>query len=262
MRSLVVIPTYDEVATIGEVLERTLSAAPNLHVLVVDDNSPDGTGDLVSRIAAVDSRVHVLRRPGKNGLGAAYRAGFAWGLDRRYEALLEMDADLSHPPERIPALLAALGVADVAIGSRYVPGGVVEGWPLARSALSRLGNLYVSLALRVGVRDATAGFRAYRRHVLVAIEALSSDSDGYCFQIELTDRARRAGFRVAEVPITFTERVAGRSKMSRAVVVEALARVTVWGVRNRLNGGRPHSRRRPTGLGVTVISDLSSSRAA
>lgn len=253
MRPLVVIPTYNEVDNIVPVMGRVLEAEPQAHILVVDDGSPDGTGDLVSRRADTDPRVHVLRRAAKTGLGAAYRAGFAWGLDRGYDVLVEMDADLSHPPERLPALLAALSHADVAIGSRYVPGGTTVGWPWSRQVISRVGNGYVSLALRLGVRDATAGFRAYRREVLEAVEVDLLRSNGYCFQIEMAERTGQAGFRVAEIPITFTERVAGQSKMSSAIVVEALWLVTKWGVRHRLSGSRPRPQRQRLAFDLTVI---------
>jgi dolichol-phosphate mannosyltransferase len=228
MRSLVVIPTYCEADNITTVLDGVLTAAPGTVVLVVDDNSPDGTGALVRSHPQHGVRVHLLSRPGKAGLGAAYRAGFGWALDRDYEAIAQMDADLSHPVARLPALLSALEEADVAVGSRYVAGGGVRDWPLRRRLISRGGNGYVRLVLGLPVHDATAGFKAFRRHAMTRIRVLDSTSDGYCFQIENTWRATRAGLTVAEVPITFIDRRQGESKMSVAIVREALWRVLVW----------------------------------
>jgi glycosyltransferase involved in cell wall biosynthesis len=238
MRALVVVPTYNEAGSIGEVIDRVLAADRRVEVLVVDDASPDGTGDLVERRAAGEPRLHLLRRPGKQGLGVAYRAGFAWGLARGYDALVEMDADLSHPPERLPALLDGLTGADLVIGSRYVPGGRTVNWPALRQLISRGGNAYVRLALRLPVHDATAGFRAYRRQVLEALPLEAVQSNGYCFQVEMAHRTWQEGFRVVEVPITFTERAAGASKMSQRIVAEALLRVTLWA----LTGGRRRRR--------------------
>jgi dolichol-phosphate mannosyltransferase len=239
VKALVVIPTYNEAGTIVEALERVLAADPRVDALVVDDGSPDGTATLVAAHAATHPRVALLRRPAKQGLGAAYRAGFAWGLARGYDALVEMDADLSHPAARLPALLDGLAHADLVIGSRYVPGGATRNWSRLREAISRGGNAYVRLVLGLPVRDCTAGFRAYRRQVLVAVGVGAVASNGYCFQVELVHRAWREGFRVVEVPIVFTERAAGVSKMSRRIVVEALWRVTVWA----LSGGRRRARR-------------------
>jgi glycosyltransferase involved in cell wall biosynthesis len=239
MKALVVIPTYNEAGTIRQALERVLAADPRVDALVVDDGSPDGTATLVAAHAATQPRVHLLRRPAKQGLGAAYRAGFAWGLARGYDALVEMDADLSHPPERLPALLDGLAHADLVIGSRYVPGGATRNWSRLRAAISRGGNAYVRLLLGLPIRDCTAGFRAYRRQVLVALPVAAVESNGYCFQVEMAHRTWREGFRVVEVPITFTERAAGVSKMSRRIVAEALWRVTVWAV----SGGRRRARR-------------------
>jgi len=238
VRALVVIPTYDEAGSISEVIERVLAADQRAEVLVVDDASPDGTGDLVARRAASEPRLHLLRRPGKQGLGVAYRAGFAWGLARGYDGLIEMDADLSHPPERLPALIDGLADADLVIGSRYVPGGRTVNWPAARQFISRCGNTYVRIALRLPIRDATAGFRAYRRELLEALPLAAVQSNGYCFQVEMAHRSWQEGFRVAEVPITFTERVTGTSKMSQRIVAEALLRVTGWA----LTGGRRRTR--------------------
>jgi len=233
-----VIPTYNEADSVIEVLDRVLAADPRVDLLVVDDGSPDRTAKLVEDRAADQPRVHLMERSGKQGLGAAYRAGFAWGLERGYDALVEMDADLSHPPERLPALLDGLDGADLVIGSRYVPGGRTVNWSQAREAISRGGNAYVRLALGMPVHDATAGYRAYRREVLEALPVSAVRSNGYCFQIETAHRTWQEGFRVVEVPITFTERAAGVSKMSRQIVAEALARVAQWA----LTGGRRRAR--------------------
>jgi dolichol-phosphate mannosyltransferase len=234
MRALVVIPTYNEIETIEAVAERVLAADDRAEVLVVDDASPDGTGDLVAKLGDAEPRVHLLRRPGKQGLGAAYRAGFAWGMERGYDALVEMDADMSHPPERLPALLDGLAGADLVIGSRYVPGGSTVNWSPLRKLISRGGNTYVQLALGLPVHDATAGYRAYRVEVLEALPVSAVASNGYCFQVEMAHRTWREGFRVAEVPITFAERASGVSKMSQRIVLEALLRVALWAV----TGGR------------------------
>jgi len=238
VNAVVVIPTYNEAGSIQEVLERVLAADPRVEVLVVDDGSPDGTAALVRVIAADADRVHLLERSAKQGLGAAYRAGFAWGLERGYDAMVEMDADLSHPPERLPALLDGLDQADLVIGSRYVPGGQTVNWSPLRRAVSRGGNAYVRLALGLPVHDTTAGYRAYRREVLEALPVAAVRSNGYCFQVEMVHRTWQEGFRVLEVPIAFTERAAGVSKMSRQIVAEALWRVTVWA----FSGGRRRTR--------------------
>jgi dolichol-phosphate mannosyltransferase len=234
VRALVVVPTFNEAESISELLDRTLHSDPRVDVLVVDDGSPDGTARLVKAMMAEQERLHLLERSEKQGLGMAYRAGFDWGLDRGYDVLVEMDADLSHPPEKIPALLDGLRDADVVIGSRYVSGGRTVNWSRARATLSRAGNAYVRLALRLPVHDATAGFRAYRRAVLRALAMDTVQSNGYCFQVEMAHRAWQEGFRIAETPITFTDRVAGESKMQGRIVVEALTRVTRWA----LTGGR------------------------
>jgi dolichol-phosphate mannosyltransferase len=226
--TLVVIPTYDEADNIGPVLDALFAAMPGAHVLVVDDNSPDGTGDLVAARGGDDSRVHLLRRPGKAGLGAAYRAGFAWALNHDYDAVVQMDADLSHPPARVVALVDALGGADVAVGSRYVRGGAIDNWSPSRRFVSWAGNVYVRLVLGLPVRDATAGFKAFRADALREIGVLTSHSNGYCFQIENTWQAVRRGLRVVEVPITFTDRALGQSKMSSGIVLEAVLRVLGW----------------------------------
>jgi dolichol-phosphate mannosyltransferase len=227
MRSVVVIPTYCEAANVTAVLDGVLAASDS-DVLVVDDNSPDGTAIRVRSHPQHGHRVHLLVRPGKAGLGAAYRAGFAWALEAGYDAVVQMDADLSHPPERLPALLDALADADVAIGSRYVRGGAVRDWPWSRRLISWAGNVYVRLVLGLPVHDATAGYKAFRREAMDRIRVLDSVSNGYCFQIENTWRACRAGLRVTEVPITFSDRGLGESKMSKDIVREALQRVLVW----------------------------------
>ena len=242
-RVLVVIPTYNERENLQGIVERLLAAVSTADVLVVDDDSPDGTGRLADTLAGADGRVHVLHRPTKQGLGAAYLAGFRWGLERGYDALVEMDADGSHAPEQLPSLIDALGEADLVLGSRWVPGGSVVDWPRSRELLSRGGNAYARRLLRVPIRDATGGFRIYRRGVLEEIDLATVASAGYCFQVDLLWRAWRAGFRVVEVPIRFVERVSGVSKMNRGIVVEALYRVTVWGLldRARHRGRTPDS---------------------
>jgi dolichol-phosphate mannosyltransferase len=238
VRALVVIPTYNEAESIETVIGKVLGADQRVEVLVVDDSSPDGTGALVAGLAHVEPRVHLLRRPGKQGLGVAYRAGFAWGMERGYDAMVEMDADMSHPPDRLQALLDELDHADLVIGSRYVPGGSTVNWSPLRKLISRGGNAYVRLALGAPIHDATAGYRAYRREVLESLPVSAVASNGYCFQVEMAHRTWREGFVVVEVPITFTERVSGVSKMSQRIVVEALLRVAVWA----LTGGRRRAR--------------------
>jgi glycosyltransferase involved in cell wall biosynthesis len=228
--ALVVIPTYNEIATLERAVLRALAASPDLHVLVADDASPDGTGRLADRLAAEHDRVFVLHRPGKGGLGPAYRAGFAWGLERDYEAYCEMDADLSHDPGDLPRLVGALEGADLAIGSRYVPGGRVVDWPPHRLALSAGGNRYVRVVTGVPVMDATSGYRAFRREVLEALDLSTVRSDGYSFQLEMVLRTWRAGFRIVEIPIVFTERSEGASKISRSIVAEAIWRTARWGL--------------------------------
>ncbi len=232
-RVLVIIPTYQERENLPLIVARVRASVPEADILVADDGSPDGTGEVADQIALDDEHVHVLHRASKQGLGAAYIAGFRWGLERGYGALVEMDADGSHQPEQLPTLLAALQTADVALGSRWVRGGTVRNWPKSREALSRSANTYARVLLGIPIRDATGGYRAYRARVLRSFELDAVRSQGYCFQIELTLRALRSGFRVVEVPIEFVERQHGASKMSRAIVVEALWRVTVWGVQSR-----------------------------
>jgi dolichol-phosphate mannosyltransferase len=240
---LVVVPTYNERDNLGPILTRLHAALPSVAVLVVDDGSPDGTGELADKLAAADDRVHVLHRTEKAGLGAAYIAGFRWGMARDYQVLVEMDADGSHAPEDLPRLLDALTDADLVIGSRYVPGGRVVNWPRSREVLSRGGNIYSKLALGVRINDITAGYRAYRRRVLEKLELDDVASHGYCFQVDLTWRTVRAGFTIVEVPITFTEREIGTSKMSGNIVREALLRVTQWGLKHRVDQVRSLGRR-------------------
>jgi dolichol-phosphate mannosyltransferase len=237
-RVLVVIPTYNEAENLEPLLGRLRTAVPEADVLVVDDGSPDGTGQIADRLAAADPQVRVMHRTEKAGLGAAYVAGFRWALGEGYDAVTEMDADGSHAPEELPRLLTALRDADLVIGSRWVPGGQVRNWPLHRLLLSRGASLYTRLLLRYPVKDATAGYRVYRRPVLEALKLDEVVSAGYCFQIDLGWQTWRAGYRVTEVPITFTERAVGTSKMSSNIVVEALWRVAVWGLTSRSRGAR------------------------
>ncbi|MFD4637426.1 polyprenol monophosphomannose synthase [Lentzea sp. NPDC058436] len=232
---LVVIPTYNERDNIGKIVKRLHTALPEVHVLVVDDGSPDGTGQLADEMAAADDRVHVMHRTEKAGLGAAYVAGFQWALDRNYGVICEMDADGSHAPEQLHRLLDALPKADLVLGSRWVPGGEVVNWPAQRKFLSLGGSLYSRLALGANVRDMTGGFRAFRADTLRKLNLASVASAGYCFQIDLLWRTIELGFRVREVPITFLEREFGESKMSGNIVREALIRVTKWGLRRRGN---------------------------
>lgn len=237
---LVVIPTYNERDNIEPLLARLHTAVPEADALIVDDGSPDGTGQLADELALADpDRVHVMHRDAKDGLGAAYLAGFAWGLGRQYSVLVEMDADGSHAPEQLYRLLDAVDAgADVAIGSRYVEGGTVRNWPWRRLALSKTANTYSRVLLGVDIHDITAGYRAYRREVLEKIDLAAVDSVGYCFQIDLTWRAINNGFKVAEVPITFTERELGVSKMSGSNIREAMAKVAQWGIGSRLDRAR------------------------
>ena len=241
-RVLVAIPTYNEADNVTEIVSRVRAAAPEVDVLVIDDNSPDGTGAIAERLADADDAVHVLHRAGKDGLGAAYIAGFRWASERGYTAVVEMDADGSHQPEELPRLLAALRDADLVLGSRWVPGGEVRNWPLSRKLLSQGGNHYTRIALGLPLADATGGYRVYRMPVLAALPLDTIASQGYCFQVDLAWQTWRQGFRIVEVPITFVERTRGESKMSRAIVAEALWRVTWWAMRSRR--ARP-SRRHP-----------------
>ncbi|MGD0880452.1 MAG: polyprenol monophosphomannose synthase [Acidimicrobiales bacterium] len=238
MDVLVVLPTYNESENIDHVLRRIRAALPDATVLVVDDGSPDGTADMAEILGKELGRIEVLKRPAKSGLGSAYRAGFRWGLDRGFDACIEMDADLSHEPEALPSLVAPLVEGkELVIGSRYIPGGIIPNWAWHRRLLSRGGNLYASAVLGLQVADATAGFRAYAASLLDRIDLDRIQAEGYGFQIEMTYAARRAGAPVLEVPIRFVDRVEGESKMSAFIVVEALGLVTLWGLQ-RLVGSR------------------------
>lgn len=229
-----IIPTYNERENLESIVGRVRAAVPDADLLIVDDNSPDGTGELADKLAAEDTSVQVLHRPGKAGLGAAYVAGFGWALQRGYGAMVEMDADGSHDPQELPRLLAALGTADLVIGSRWTAGGTVRNWPRSREFLSRGANTYARVMLGLPVRDATAGYRAYRAETLRRIALDTVQSQGYCFQIDLALRTVSAGLAVTEVPITFVDRTRGASKMSRAVVIEAFLRVAQWAPAARL----------------------------
>ncbi len=230
---LVIIPTYNESENVERITGRVRAAVPAADILVADDNSPDGTGDIADRLAEADENIHVMHRLGKDGLGAAYLAGFQWGIDRGYDVLVELDADGSHQPEQLPDLLGALDGADLVLGSRWVKGGRVVNWPKSREVLSRGGNLWTRFVLGIPLRDATGGFRAFRRETLLGLGLDAVASAGYCFQVDLAWRALRAGFTVVEVPITFIEREYGDSKMSQRIVIEALLRTTLWGIAYR-----------------------------
>jgi dolichol-phosphate mannosyltransferase len=243
----VIIPTYNEAENIRLITERVRRAVPPVDILVADDNSPDGTGAIADELAAADDHIFVMHRPGKEGLGAAYVAGFAWAKDKGYDAVVEMDADGSHAPEELHKLLDALRDNDAVLGTRYVPGGSVHNWPLHRLVLSRGGNLYIRMALGMPFKDATGGYRAYRMAVLDRIDVATVASQGYSFQVELAWRAYRNGFRIVEVPITFTERERGASKMNTNIFREQLLRVTVWGVQARRDALLSRLGRRPQG---------------
>jgi dolichol-phosphate mannosyltransferase len=240
VRPLVVLPTYQEASNVETVLRRLRAAAPDAHVLVVDDGSPDGTAELAEKVAEDLGSIDVLRREVKDGLGSAYRTGFAWGMDRGFDVLVEMDADLSHEPEALPSLLAVIeaDAADLVIGSRYVPGGSTPHWPHIRRFLSVWANRYTAIVLGLAINDATAGFRAYRADVLRQLDLGHMRADGYGFQVEMVYRIVQLGGRIVEVPITFVDRVEGSSKMSGRIVAEALALVTMWGVRDVVTGRR------------------------
>lgn len=251
-RILVIIPTYNERENLPRIVGRVRAAVPEAHVLVADDNSPDGTGVLADDLMAADDHVHVLHRMGKEGLGAAYLAGFSWGLDAGYDVLVEMDADGSHQPEQLPLLLDGLRDADLVLGSRWVPGGSVVNWPKSREVLSRGGNWYTRHALGVPLRDATGGYRAFRANTLRQLDLHGVGSAGYIFQVDLAYRAHNRGLTVTEVPIEFVEREIGDSKMNQKIVSEALWRVTVWGFRDRarrFSKWRGSRRRHHTGEG-------------
>jgi len=245
VRALVVLPTYNEIENIETVLRQARAALPDGSVLVVDDGSPDGTADRAEALNAELGCIMVLRRPQKAGLGSAYRAGFRRGLDEGFDALIEMDADLSHDPAVLPELVRALEAgADLAIGSRYVPGGAIPDWPFLRRAISRVGCWYARIMLGLTVHDATAGFRAYRAEALRDIDLEAVRADGYGFQVEMAYRVQQNGGRIVEVPIEFRDRTRGHSKMSGRIVVEALLLVTRWGLRDMLTGRRWRSRTR------------------
>ncbi|HEY0118983.1 MAG TPA: polyprenol monophosphomannose synthase [Cellulomonas sp.] len=252
---LVVIPTYDERDSLPRAVAALREQVPQVDLLIVDDGSPDGTGELAEELAAADAEqsgretVHVLHRAGKQGLGTAYVTGFRWALERGYDVVVEMDADGSHRAQDLPAILARTADADLVIGSRWVPGGAVVNWPLHRQLLSRGANVYTWLAMGLPLRDATAGFRAYRAETLRSLALEDVASHGYCFQIDMAGRVVAGGGRAVEVPITFVERAEGTSKMSNAIVVEALVKVTVWGAQHRARQVRD-GLRRLTGRGA------------
>ncbi|MDR2113654.1 MAG: polyprenol monophosphomannose synthase [Bifidobacteriaceae bacterium] len=236
---MVILPTFNERESLPGVVQRLRQTVPAAHLLVVDDSSPDGTGEWADQMAAEDPLVHVLHRQQKNGLGRAYLEGFAWGLEREFNPLVEMDADGSHRPEQLPQLLEALQQgADLVIGSRWVPGGEVLNWPRRRKLLSRGGNFYVSVLLGLGVKDATAGFRVYRAQLLREIDLNAVQAHGYAFQVNMTLAARDRGARIVEVPISFPEREAGTSKMTGGIVREAMWLVTRWGWQRFWRGQR------------------------
>ena len=238
MKTLVIVPTYNEAEMLGETIARLRDAVPNADVLIVDDASPDGTGMLADEIASNDEAVSVMHRSGKQGLGKAYVAGFGWAIERGYEVIVEMDADASHQPEELPLILERIAEEDepdLVLGSRWVPGGAIVDWPRHREWLSRGGNVYVKAVLGLGVGDATGGFRAYRASALQAVGLDQVASTGYCFQVDMVRRVLDLPGKIVEVPITFVERREGTSKMNRAIVAEALWRVTGWGIKRRFN---------------------------
>jgi dolichol-phosphate mannosyltransferase len=233
VRTVVLIPTYQEAANIATVLGRLRSAMPSASILVIDDNSPDGTADIVTRLGEELGDVHLLRRPGKSGLGRAYLAGYRWALERGYEVVVDMDADGSHDAAAVPGLVAQVEAgADLAMGSRWVPGGSIPGWPIHRRWLSQGGNRYAGAVLGIDIKDATGGFRAYRASMLEQLDLATVRANGYGFQIEMAYRVVQRGGRIVEIPIQFRDRTLGESKMSGAIVLEALALVTLWGIRD------------------------------
>jgi dolichol-phosphate mannosyltransferase len=233
-RVLVIIPTYNEVEALPMILARVQSSIPTAEILIVDDNSPDGTGRIADQWVAENSGIHVIHRVGKSGLGAAYLAGFSWGLQQGFDVLVEMDADGSHQPEQLANLLAALKYSDLVLGSRWVDGGGTQNWSKNREFLSKGGNYYTKKMLGIDINDATGGYRAFKANTLRALDLHEVASAGYCFQVDLAWRAKQRGFIVTEVPITFVEREVGSSKMSRKIVTEALWKVTVWGIDRRI----------------------------
>ena len=235
MRTLIVLPTFNEADNIVEVLQKLRAVVPEASVLVVDDSSPDGTADLVEEVAEEIGDVSVMRRPAKSGLGSAYRDGFRHGLAAGYDVMVEMDSDISHDPAALPSLLAAAADgAALALGSRYIPGGSIPDWSWHRRALSRWGNRYAAAVLGIDVKDATSGYRAYRAEALTNIDFHTVQADGYGFQVEMAYRVLASGGRIVEVPISFTDRVRGESKMSSRIVIEALVLVTWWAIRDRV----------------------------
>jgi dolichol-phosphate mannosyltransferase len=237
MRTLVVLPTYNEIANIEKMLRALRAEVPNCDILVVDDGSPDGTADVADRIGGELQQINVLRRSGKGGLGSAYRAGFTWGLERGYDSFVEIDCDFSHDPRALPDMLELGRSNEVVIGSRYVPGGAIPSWSTSRMLLSKGGNRYASFMLGLGVADSTAGYRVYSKSALEKIDYQTVRADGYGFQIEMTYRARSGGASIVEHPISFTDRTEGESKMSRAIVTEALWMVTKWGAARLVGRG-------------------------
>lgn len=233
-RTLVIIPTFNEYENLPLIISGIQEQLPAVDILVADDNSPDGTGKLADQLALANPNIHVLHRQAKQGLGAAYLAGFDWAKNHNYDVVVEMDADGSHRPVDLVKVLTALNDADVVLGSRWIKGGKVVNWPIQRQILSRGGNIYTRLMLGISIRDATGGFRAYRMSALNKIDLRAVQSQGYCFQVDMAWRAVKAGLKVIEVPITFIEREIGESKMSGAIVKEALLKVTVWGIQRRL----------------------------
>jgi len=242
--TVVIIPTYNERENLERIVARVRVATPDAQVLVVDDNSPDGTGGIATALAEADPAVHVLHRAGKEGLGAAYKAGFTWARERGFVRMVEMDADGSHAPEQLPSLLSAVADADVVLGSRWVPGGSVVNWPRRRELISRGGSAYARAVLRLPARDVTGGYRVFTAEALDRLQLDEVHSHGYGFQVDMLWHANRAGLRIVEVPITFTERAYGASKMTSGIVVEAMLRVTWWGICelvDRITGRRPSS---------------------
>lgn len=237
-RALVIVPTYNEVDSIGKVVDRLFASGGDVSLLVIDDGSPDGTAAAVRELADGPHDIHLIERSGKQGLGTAYVAGFAWAIERGYDVVVEMDADLSHDPADARRLIEALNTADLAIGSRYVPGGRIENWSPVRRWLSLAGNLYARMWLGFKVKDSTSGFRAYKVATLRRQDLTQLRSEGYAFQIEMTRRLHRSRAEIREMPITFVERVEGKSKMSRRIVLEAIFKVTRWGIRDRITHRR------------------------
>ena len=230
-KTLIIIPTYQESENIISILERVQAANPEANVLVVDDSSPDGTGQIVERLMKSNPKIRLLTNSVKGGLGKAYVKGFKWGLSKDFDIFVEMDADGSHAPEQLPSILKNLDECDVSLGSRWVPGGRIENWPISRQILSKGGNLYTRLMLGFKVKDATGGYRAYKREVLETIDLDSIESQGYCFQVDMVRRSLAFGFKVCETPIVFTEREAGNSKMTRQIIIEAFTRIGFWGLK-------------------------------